>query len=83
MIIATSLSLPIGQRWQGRQGKIRRWSVQDPIRGQYAGPIFIVRAVSLDDYDAWCWENTGEPLTPRERTVLTSRRRRFYEIALD
>lgn len=86
MILATSKALPVGERWQmpkyGRgTGNRPKMVIRDAVRGDYNGPIMIVREVTLDDYCAWCEEDTGHTMPRRERWVLAHHK--FYEIALD
>lgn len=80
-MIATRLRLPVGARWVPPTGRGYHVVLQDH-RGNYHGPIYILREVTKEDYCDWAEANTGRPLKGFERTERL-RNLRFYEISLD
>src|SRR5882724_2170574 len=62
---------------------IKRQTLHDPIRGDWAGPFYVIREATREEYAEWFVENTGTLLTREEWHALAPCRCHFYEISLD
>lgn len=99
MIIVTTFDLRpyIGQRVVLSEIKLRRKSARQPgghsgrvgrvalenRHGLFDGPIFVLRELTLEEYQTQLESEIGRPLTNLERIPILQYRTRFFDISVD